>query len=83
MKATRDELQRWDREVVWHAFTQMAEYEPLLIERAHGCTLVDIDGHEFVDGVSNLWCNIHGHAHPRLDQAIRDQLAKVAHVTSL
>jgi adenosylmethionine-8-amino-7-oxononanoate aminotransferase len=83
MKATREELQRWDREVVWHAFTQMAEYEPLLIERAHGCTLVDIDGHEFLDGVSNLWCNIHGHGHPRLDQAIRDQLAKVAHVTSL
>jgi adenosylmethionine---8-amino-7-oxononanoate aminotransferase len=83
MKATRDQLQRWDREVVWHAFTQMAEYEPLLIERAHGCTLVDIDGREYLDGVSNLWCNIHGHAHPRLDQAIRDQLAKVAHVTSL
>lgn len=83
MKATREELERWDREVVWHAFTQMAEYEPLLIERAHGCTLVDIDGREFLDGVSNLWCNIHGHAHPRLDQAIRDQLAKVAHITSL
>ena len=83
MKATRDELQRWDREVVWHAFTQMAEYEPLLIERAHGCTLVDIDGREYLDGVSSLWCNIHGHAHPRLDAAIRDQLAKVAHVTSL
>lgn len=83
MTASREDLQRWDRELVWHAFTQMAEYEPLLIERAHGCTLVDIDGREFLDGVSNLWCNIHGHTHPRLDQAIRDQLAKVAHVTSL
>ncbi len=83
MKATRADLERWDREIVWHAFTQMAEYEPLLIERAQGCTLVDIDGRELLDGVSNLWCSIHGHAHPRLDQAIRDQLAKVAHVTSL
>lgn len=83
MMASREELQVWDRELVWHAFTQMAEYEPLLIERAHGCTLVDIDGREFLDGVSNLWCNIHGHGHPRLDQAIRGQLAKVAHVTSL
>ncbi len=83
MKASREELRRWDREVVWHAFTQMAEYEPLLIERAHGCTLVDVDGREFLDGVGNLWCNIHGHSHPRLDQAIRDQLDKVAHVTSL
>ena len=83
MIAPRERLECWDREVVWHAFTQMAEYEPLLIERAHGCTLVDIDGREFLDGVSNLWCNIHGHGHPRLDQAIRDQLGRVAHVTSL
>ena len=49
---TRDELIRWDREIVWHAFTQMAEYEPLIIERAQGCTLVDIDGREYLDGVS-------------------------------
>lgn len=83
MTATAEELRQWDRDVVWHAFTQMAEYQPWLIERARGCTLVDIDGREFLDGVSNLWCNIHGHAHPRLDQAIRDQLDKVAHVTSL
>jgi len=83
MTAASEMLESWDREAVWHAFTQMAEYEPLLIERAHGCTLVDVDGREFLDGVSNLWCNIHGHGHPRLDQAIRDQLSKVAHVTSL
>ncbi len=80
---TPEQLRRWDREHVWHAFTQMAEYEPLIIERAHGCTLVDIDGNEYVDGVSSLWCNIHGHRHPKLDAAIRDQLDKVAHVTSL
>ena len=78
-----DELRRWDREIVWHAFTQMAEYEPLLIQRAHGCTLVDVDGREFLDGVSSLWCNVHGHGHPRLNQAIRGQLDDVAHVTSL
>ncbi|NUQ65312.1 MAG: adenosylmethionine--8-amino-7-oxononanoate transaminase, partial [Pirellulales bacterium] len=64
-------------------FTQMAEYEPLILERAHGCTLVDIDGREYLDGVSSLWCNVHGHRHPRLDQAIREQLDRVAHVTSL
>lgn len=83
MTATRAELERWDRELVWHAFTQMAEYQPLLIERGQGCTLVDLDGRELLDGVSNLWCNIHGHGHPRLDQAIREQLDRVAHVTSL
>jgi adenosylmethionine-8-amino-7-oxononanoate aminotransferase len=78
-----DDLKLWDRTHVWHAFTQMAEYEPLLIERASGCTLVDTEGREYIDGVSSLWCNVHGHRHPRLDAAIREQLGKVAHVTSL
>jgi adenosylmethionine-8-amino-7-oxononanoate aminotransferase len=80
---TRDELFRWDREIVWHAFTQMAEYKPLVIERAHGCTLVDIDGREYLDGTASLWCNLHGHRHPRLDAALREQLGRVAHVTNL
>lgn len=77
------QLERWDREVVWHAFTQMAEYEPLIIERASGCVLIDVHGREYLDGVSSLWCNVHGHRHPRIDQAIREQLDRVAHVTSL
>lgn len=80
---TLDELKRWDREIVWHAFTQMAEYEPLLIERAERCRLIDAEGREYLDGVSSLWCNLHGHKHPRLDAAIREQLDKVAHVTNL
>ncbi len=80
---SHDELRRWDREHVWHAFTQMAEYEPFVIERAHGCTLVDIDGREYLDGTSSLWCNLHGHRHPQLDQALREQLDRVAHVTNL
>jgi adenosylmethionine---8-amino-7-oxononanoate aminotransferase len=80
---TRDELLRWDREIVWHAFTQMAEYKPLVIDRAHGCTLVDIDGREYLDGVSSMWCNLHGHRHPKLDAALREQLERVAHVTNL
>jgi adenosylmethionine-8-amino-7-oxononanoate aminotransferase len=79
----RDELLDYDRRIVWHAFTQMAEYEPLVIERAEGCTLYDIDGRAYLDGVSSLWCNIHGHRHPRIDAAIREQLSKVAHVTNL
>ncbi len=73
----------WDRTLVWHAFTQMAEYEPFVIERAEGCLLVDIDGRQYIDGVSSLWCNIHGHRHPAIDAAICAQLKKVAHVTNL
>ncbi len=80
---SRATLEAWDREHVWHAFTQMAEYEPLLIERARGCTLFDADGRAYIDGVSSLWCNIHGHGHPHIDAAIRDQLARVAHTTLL
>ncbi len=82
-KPTRQELERWDREHVWHAFTQMAAYEPFVIASAHDRMLVDIDGHEYLDGVSSLWCNVHGHRHPKLDAALRAQLDKVAHTTSL
>lgn len=80
---TRAQLEAWDRRHYWHAFTQMAEYEPLIFERAHGCTLVDLDGREYLDAVSSLWCNIHGHRHPALDGALRAQLEKIAHSTSL
>lgn len=61
----------------------MAEYEPLVIERAEGCTLYDLDGRAYLDGVSSLWCNIHGHRHPQIDAAICRQLDKAAHVTNL
>ena len=61
----------------------MAEYEPFVIQRAEGCVLVDIEGNEYIDGASSLWCNVHGHRHPKIDAAIRAQLDKVAHVTNL
>jgi adenosylmethionine---8-amino-7-oxononanoate aminotransferase len=80
---TPDNLRHWDCTLVWHAFTQMAEYEPLILERAEGCVVVDIDGREYIDGTSSLWCNIHGHRHPKIDAAIRAQLDRVAHVTNL
>lgn len=76
-------LRRWDCEHVWHAFSQMAEHEPFLIREARGCTLVDVDGREFLDGVSSMWCNVHGHGHPTINRAIREQLDQVAHVTLL
>lgn len=80
---TPEQLTAWDRRHVWHAFTQMAEYEPLILEGGEGCTLIDVHGNRYLDGVSSLWCNLHGHRHPRLDAAIREQLDRVAHVTNL
>jgi adenosylmethionine-8-amino-7-oxononanoate aminotransferase len=80
---TSDELRDWDRRHFWHAFTQMAEYEPLVIERAEGCWLVDVDGRRYLDGVSSLWCNLLGHRHPRVEAAIAEQLGRLAHATTL
>jgi adenosylmethionine-8-amino-7-oxononanoate aminotransferase len=81
--AACDNLRQWDRRHHWHAFTQMAEYESLVVERAEGCRLIDMDGREYLDGAASMWCNVHGHRHPRIDAAIREQLDRVAHCTSL
>lgn len=78
-----EELSRLDREHYWHAFTQMLEYQPFIIERGQGVWLYDCHGNRYLDGVSTLWCNVHGHRHPLIDQAVQNQLAKIAHVTSL
>ena len=78
-----DQLRHWDRTLVWHAFTHMAEYEPLILDRGEGCYVFDIDGRRYLDAVSSLWCNVHGHRHPRIDDAIRGQLDRVAHVSNL
>ncbi len=86
MPISREQLERWDRDHVWHPFTPMQPYmeePPLIIAHAHGCRLVDLDGNEYLDGVSSLWCNVHGHQVPELDNAIRAQLGRVAHTTLL
>ncbi len=75
-----------DRSCVWHPFTQQQAWageEPVIIERGEGTDLFDTTGKRYIDGVSSLWCNVHGHAHPRIDAAVRGQLDKVAHSTML
>ena len=76
-------LTELDRQVMWHPFTQMAEWDPLEIVAGDGNYLVDREGRRYLDGVSSLWCNLHGHRHPRLDRALRDQLGRIAHTTFL
>ena len=71
---------------VWHPFTQMrgfASEDAPVIESGEGTWLVDTGGRRYIDGVSSLWCNVHGHRHPRIDAAVRDQLERVAHTTML
>ncbi len=79
-------LRAWDIAHVWHPFTPLADWaesEPTVIDRAEGCYLYDSEGNRYLDGVSSLWCNVHGHRHPTLDAAIVDQLGKLAHSTLL
>ncbi len=81
-----DQLRSWDRAHVWHPFTALADWEasdPLVIERGEGVYLFDTAGNRYLDGVSSLWCNVHGHRHPRLDAALLDQVGKMAHSTLL
>ena len=64
-----------DHDHLWHPFTQQqgwTEAEPLVIERGEGSYLFDTDGRRYLDGVSSLWCNVHGHRHPAIDAAVRD-----------
>ncbi len=75
-----------DRRHVWHPFTQMQEYavsNPVIIERGEGVYLYDTDGRRYMDAFSSVWCNVHGHGVPEIDQAIKDQLGQVGHSTLL
>jgi adenosylmethionine-8-amino-7-oxononanoate aminotransferase len=83
---TTSELAAIDKRVLWHPFTQQqgwVEEDTLIVERAQGCTLYDTDSNAYIDGVSSLWCTVHGHAHPVIDAAVRAQLDRVAHTTML
>jgi len=79
-------LRRLDRAHLWHPFTQMAEWtagEAIVIAAGEGATLIDTEGRRYLDGVSSLWCNLHGHRRPELDAAVRAQLGRIAHSTLL
>jgi len=84
-----DTAKEWverDAAVVWHGFTQMSSFSdnaPIMVERAEGRHLIDVDGNRYLDAISSLWVNTLGHRVPELDAALRDQLDKVAHSTML
>ena len=75
-----------DKNYLWHPFTQMADWlkaEPVIIDSAEGFYLIDTQGKRYIDGVSSLWCNVHGHKVKKIDDAIKAQLNKIAHSTLL
>jgi lysine--8-amino-7-oxononanoate aminotransferase len=81
-----EELAAKNKQYLWHPFTQMKDYvreEPLIIERGEGIKLIDVNGKAYYDGFSSVWLNVHGHNVPELNEAITEQLGKVAHSTLL
>jgi adenosylmethionine-8-amino-7-oxononanoate aminotransferase len=81
-----EELKRLDHDHIWHPFTQMRDWmaeEPCVVERGEGRYLFDIRGRRYIDGVSSLWCNVHGHRKRELDEALKDQIDRIAHSTFL
>src|SRR5512132_730276 len=84
-----DDHARWverDAAVVWHGFTQMSTYAenaPIVVDRAEGRELIDVDGRRYLDAISSLWVNTLGHRVPELDDALRAQIDRVSHSTLL
>src|ERR1700722_18559451 len=77
-----------DQRHVWHPFTQMRDWnapghEPIVLVEGDGAVLLDNQGREYLDGNSSIWTNLHGHRRPEIDQAIRDQLDRIAHSSFL
>ncbi len=76
----------WDKKYLWHPFTQMQDWlrdEPLVMEEAQGCYLKDTHGHWYLDGVSSLWVNVHGHRKKEIDCALKNQINRLSHSTFL
>ena len=79
-------MNKWlkkDLKYIWHPYTQMKDcqnFPPILIERAKGIKLYDDKGNCYYDTISSWWCNIHGHNHPKLKKAIKNQLDSLEHV---
>jgi adenosylmethionine-8-amino-7-oxononanoate aminotransferase len=88
MKWDTDTLIARDKKFIWHPFTKMPDWcapghEPLVLVEGRGAILRDSRGREYIDGNSSIWTNIHGHNHPQINAAIRQQLGRVAHTSFL
>jgi len=86
MALYQDKLKQLDHNYLWHPFTQMQEWmaeDPCIISEGDGHYLVDVHGRKYLDGVSSLWCNVHGHRKKEINDAIKAQLDRIAHSTFL
>jgi len=83
-----EQLASDDKRYVWHPFTSMGawcapDHEPIVLVAGEGAMVRDSRGREYIDGNSSIWTNVHGHNHPRINAAIREQLERVAHTSFL
>ncbi|MCI4625992.1 MAG: adenosylmethionine--8-amino-7-oxononanoate transaminase [Candidatus Magnetoovum sp. WYHC-5] len=79
-------LQKLDKDIIWHPFTQMKDWirqTPTIITEGRDCFIKDINGKWYIDGISSMWVNIHGHNKKEINEAITKQLEKIAHSTLL
>ncbi|MEW6675332.1 MAG: adenosylmethionine--8-amino-7-oxononanoate transaminase [Nitrospirota bacterium] len=79
-------LEDLDKKYIWHPFTQMKEWleeKTIIISEGRDCFIKDIYGRWYLDGVSSLWVNIHGHRKKEIDDAIKNQLDSISHSTLL
>lgn len=88
MSGDTENLRRLDKAHLWHPFTQMkgwcaSKEDPLIIASGNGVTLTDTEGNHYLDGNSSIWTNLHGHNHPVITAAIKDQLDRIAHCSAL
>ena len=88
MNSHTESLRQLDKAHLWHPFTQMKDWcasedDPLIIASGNGPFLTDSEGNEYFDGNSSIWTNIHGHCHPAINAAIREQLEQIAHCSAL
>ena len=75
-----------DQNHCWHPFTRQSDWEnsePLVMVEGEGVWLTDSEGRKYIDANASIWTNIHGHNHGVINDAIRDQLDKVAHTSYL
>jgi adenosylmethionine-8-amino-7-oxononanoate aminotransferase len=79
-------LEEADKKYIWHPFTQMKDWEketPVIIAEGKGSFIRDVYGKWYLDGVSSLWVNIHGHARKEINDALKEQIDRIAHSTML
>lgn len=86
VRYSTEQLRTWDKQHVWHPFTQMQDWEqeePIVIVGGEGSWLIDSDGNRYLDGVASMWTNVHGHCRKELNDALKEQVDRLEHSTLL